>query len=145
DVIVLDGVAPQKVGPGNFLYMDAGGPTCPAEPERRTGEATVADWSRSHPVMRYVNLQGLTLRQPWKAKVRPWGQELAADADGAVIVVGERQDAPVGDQRLTFKSLYVGFSLLESDFWQRVGFPIFIGNAIDWLAARPGQGEGQQL
>lgn len=145
DVIVLDGVAPQRVGPGNFLYIDAGGPTCPAEPERRTGETTVADWSRSHPVLRYVNLQGLTLKQPWKAKVRPWGQELAAAADGAVIAAGERQDAAVEDQRLTFKSLYVGFSLLESDFWQRVGFPIFVGNAIDWLAARPGQSEGQQL
>src|SRR5207302_144167 len=83
--------------------------------------------------------------QPWKAKVRPWGQELAADADGAVIVAGERQDAAVDEQRLTFKSLYVGFSLLDSDFWERVGFPIFVGNAIDWLGARPGQSEGQQL
>jgi Ca-activated chloride channel family protein len=145
DVVVFDSVSPQRVGPANYFYINAGGPTCPADLERRIGESSVTDWSRTHPVLRYVSLNQLDIRQAWKAAIKPWGQELAAHAEGPLIIAGERQEMPVADQRLTFRSLYIGFSLLDSDFWERVGFPIFINNAIQWLAARPGQGESQRL
>ncbi len=145
DVVVFDAHSPAEVGPGNFLYLDAGGPTCPAEPQRRVEGTSVTDWNRAHPVLRYVNLHGLELADAWKARTLPWGQELASDAEGAVLVAGEREEMAVGDRRLTFKSLYAGFSLLRSGFWQRVGFPIFIRNAVQWLAARPGREESQRL
>jgi hypothetical protein len=145
DVVVFDSFNPATVGPGNYLYFNAAGPTSPVELEQRVQETTVTDWNRSHPVMRYVNLQQLDLRTAWKARVRPWGQELATHSEGPLIAVGERQEMTVGDQRLTFRSLCVGFPLLESDFWQRVSFPIFVSNALQWLATRPAEAEGQRL
>src|SRR5439155_18652559 len=112
---------PRAAGPGNYLSFAAGGPTIPAEPVARVGPVSVTDWSRNHPVLRYVNLQQLDIRQSWRAQVRPWGQELAAGSEGPLIVAGERQDYaiardsghPGAEGARTFRSLYVGFSGLQ--------------------------------
>src|SRR5262249_59799803 len=77
--------------------------------------------------------------------IQPWAQELAAHGEGVAIAAGERQDALVDGERRTFRSLWVGFSILESDFWQRVAFPIFVDNAIRWLAERPPERDGLRV
>jgi hypothetical protein len=136
DLVVFDGFTPRDVGPGNFLYLDAGGPTCPVDPAGPGGAITLIDWSRPHPITRYVNLRGVRVRKTQGARLRPWGQELVAGNEGPLLAIGEHKRV-VDGQPLPFRSLYVGFSLSNTDFWRRVGFPVFITNALDWLAARP--------
>src|SRR5262249_15698395 len=41
DVVIFDGFTPAAVGPGNFLYFNAGGPSCPVELERKVEDVTV--------------------------------------------------------------------------------------------------------
>jgi Ca-activated chloride channel family protein len=136
DVVVFENEPPDKVGPGNHLYINCGGDTAPVEIEKKITNATILDWDRTHPVMRFVKLAQLQLAEALQASKKPWGVVLAEHESGPVIVIGERRGV---------KSAYVGFPLLRSEFPLRVSFPIFFNNLVQWLAARPGKTEGVQL
>jgi VWA domain-containing protein/aerotolerance regulator-like protein len=136
DVVVFENEPPRTVGPGAHLYVNCGGPTAPVEIKGKITQATILDWERVHPVMRYVKLNQLHLAEALTAEKRPWGVTLAEHEEGTVIAVGEKGGV---------KSGYVGFPLLKSDFALRVAFPIFFNNMVQWLAARPGKTEGVQL
>lgn len=136
DVVVFENQGPKAVGPGAHLYINCGGPSAPVEIQGKVKNATILDWERVHPVMRYVKLSQLQMAEALSAKKRPWGVALAEHADGPVIAVGEKGGV---------KSAYVGFPLLQSDFPLRVAFPIFFNNMVQWLAAQPGRTEGLQL
>jgi len=136
DVVVFENLGPRKVGPGAHLYINCGGPTAPVEIQGKVTNATVVDWERAHPVMRYVNLTRLQMQEALKADLRSWGVKLAENESGVVIAVGEKGGA---------KSGYIGFPLLKSDFPLKVAFPILMNNMVQWLAARPGRTEGLQI
>jgi Ca-activated chloride channel family protein len=136
DVVVFENEGPKQVGPGNFLYINCGGPTAPVEIKGKVTDASILNWERLHPVMRYVSLNQLNLQEALSATKRPWGVILAEHESGPAIVVGEKSGV---------KSAFVGFPLLRSQFPLRVAFPIFFNNLVQWLAARPGKTEGQQL
>jgi Ca-activated chloride channel homolog len=136
DVVVFDGHGPQRVGPGNHLYINCGGATAPVEIRGQVKEASLLDWDRSHPVMRYVRLNQLYMPEALIARTRPWAVTLAEHEEGPVIAIGETGGV---------RSAYLGFPLLQTDFPLRVAFPIFVNNVVQWLGARPGQDEGLQL
>ena len=135
DVVVFENSPPRNPGPGAHLYINCAGPTAPVELRGQTTDASILDWRRQHPVMRYVQLSQIYLPEARTAAPRPWGVTLAEHEQGPVIVVGER------DNR---KSAYVGFPLLKTEFPTRVAFPIFFNNLVQWLALRPIQ-DGSQL
>ena len=146
DVVVFDGFAPAEVGPGNYLYINAGGPTAPVDIAGTVEHASITDWDRTHPMMRFVDLGQVNLFGLARAaKKKPWAQELAGHEEGPVMVAGERRNVLVDGQRMNFKSAYVGFNFKESNLPLKPAFPIFIGNAVQWLAAQPGRTEGIQL
>ncbi len=136
DVVIFENQGPKQPGPGNHLYINCGGPTAPVELKSVTTNATVLDWRRAHPIMRYVKLNQLNLAEARTADLKPWGVGLAEHEGGAVMAVGEKGGV---------KSAYVGFPLLKTEFPLRVAFPIFFNNLVQWLAARPGRTEGLQL
>ncbi|HEU4751478.1 MAG TPA: hypothetical protein VFU47_00120, partial [Armatimonadota bacterium] len=136
DVVVFENTGPKEVGPGAHLYINCGGPSAPVEIKGRITNATVLDWERAHPVMRYVKMSQLQMQEALTASKRPWGVTLAEHEGGPLVVVGEKGGV---------KSAYVGFPLLKSEFPLRVAFPIFFNNLVQWLAARPGRTEGLQL
>lgn len=136
DVVVFEGEPPSKVGPGSHLYIDCGGDSAPVQLKSKITEATILDWRRAHPVMRYVKLNNLNMSEARVAEVKPWGIALAEHEGGVVIAIGEKSGV---------KSAYVGFPLLRTDFPLRVAFPIFFNNVVQWLAAKPGRTEGLQL
>ena len=135
DVVVFENVGPKKVGPGNHLYINCGGPTAPVDIKGRISNATILDWERVHPAMRYVKLSQLNLPEALTATKKPWAVQLAEHEGGVAVAVGEKGGV---------KSAYVGFPLLRTDFPLRVAFPIFFNNLVQWLAARGGA-EGVQL
>jgi hypothetical protein len=136
DVVVFENKAPKEVGPGNHLYVNCGGSTAPVEIEGQISDATILDWDRVHPVMRYVKLSQLHMPKAYKVTKRSWAVGLAEHEAGVVIAVGEK-----GGQ----KSAFVGFPLLSTEFPLRVAFPIFFNNVVQWLATTPGKTEGMQL
>lgn len=136
DVVIFENADPKEVGSGNHLYINCGGPTAPVDVKGQLTNATLLDWERTHPVMRYVKLNQLRLPEALSATKKPWAVQLAEHEGGVAVAVGEKDGV---------KSAYVGFPLLRSDFPLRVAFPIFFNNLVQWLAARPGSGEGLQL
>jgi hypothetical protein len=136
DVVVFENVGPKKVGPGNHLYINCGGPTAPVDIKGKITNATILDWERVHPAMRYVKLSQLNLPEALTAAKKPWAVQLAEHEGGVAVAVGEKGGV---------KSAYVGFPLMRTDFPLRVAFPIFFNNLIQWLAATPGAAEGVQL
>lgn len=136
DVVIFENSGPKKVGSGNHLYINCGGPTAPVDIKGRITDATILDWERTHPAMRYVKLSQLHLPEALAATKKPWAVQLAEHEGGVAVAVGEKGGV---------KSAYVGFPLLKTDFPLRVAFPIFFNNLVQWLAARPGGGEGIQL
>lgn len=92
----------------------------------RVGEVrhpVVNFWDQSHPVMRYLDLSVVLIDKALRVRVGDWGQVVAEAKGTPLIVAGERRHK---------RWLYIGWDLLDSDFPLRVGFPIFIANALRW-------------
>lgn len=88
-----------------------------------TDQPIITAWERDHPILRFVDLSAVLIDKALKVKPAPWAQTIADAKDAPLIVAGER-----GGKRW----LFVGFNLLDSDFPLRVGFPIFVANALRW-------------
>lgn len=137
DLVVFDGVAPPENLPaGRYLFW--GGPARGAQsPAVPTGadadKPELLDWSRAHPLMRFVDLANVHLRRARGIAPAPWAETLAETGDGPLIVAGERGET---------RAVYVGFSVLDSDMPLRIAFPIFLANCRDWLTARTGEASG---
>ena len=93
------------------------------------------DESRTHPVMRFADLEGLHLRKALRTQTQPWGQALAEADSGPLIGVGEHNGLRV---------ISVAFDLSDSDWPLRVSFPIFLTNCVRWLTAAGGLGSSQE-
>jgi Ca-activated chloride channel homolog len=138
DVLVFDRVSPRVSGPGNPLYIAASGPGGPVEVTGRAEHPAILD-VKAHPLTRFVTFASTTsIEQALTARPLSWAQTLVEANSGPLVVAGEKP---------SLKSVYVGFDLdrQNTNFGLKVGFPIFISNCIQWLAARPGRGEGQQI
>lgn len=138
DLTVFDDIAPPKdLPPGRYLFW---GPktlntlapaTSATAPD--ADRPQILDWSRTHPLMRYVDLANVRLLSARAVTPAPWAVTLAETDSGPLIIAGER-----GANR----SIFVGFAALESDMPLRVAFPIFLSNALQWLTARTGDAGG---
>jgi len=132
DVVIFDGTpfTPAKakaiwligVTDGNFV--------------RKVGEVslpTIVAWEREHPILRFVDLSAVLIDKGLKVRLSEWAQSLV-DAKGTPLVaVGERDGK---------RWLFIGFNVLESDFPLRVGFPIFVANALRWSVRGKGEEQG---
>ena len=88
-----------------------------------TDQPIITAWEREHPILRFVDLSAVLVDKALKVKPATWAQTIADAKDTPLIVAGERAGK---------RWLFVGFNLLDSDFPLRVGFPIFVANALRW-------------
>lgn len=88
---------------------------------------TVVDWNRRHPVLEYVDLSTVHITAAAPLKARSGEIALIETTAGPLALAGEH-----GSTRL----VRLGWDLHQSDFPLRAGFPIFIGNCIDWLSGQ---------
>ncbi len=134
-MVVFDGALPQKpLPPGNYLVFGADSAQMPVTSSGSTDSPTFIDETRTHPVMRFVDLEGLRLRTALHTQTQPWGQSLADADSGPLIAAGEHSGLRV---------VSVSFNLSDSDWPLRVSFPIFLTNAVRWLTAGGGLGASQ--
>jgi hypothetical protein len=142
DATLWDDVAPPKTLPPGTRHLFWGDKCLGADavPAVATKTGTpvadrpqILDWSRTHPLMRFVDLANVKLLRARNVAPAPWAQTLAEGENGPLVVVGERGDA---------RAVYVAFNLLESDMPLRVAFPVFLTNCVQWLTARPGDTGG---
>ncbi|HVK03400.1 MAG TPA: VWA domain-containing protein, partial [Armatimonadaceae bacterium] len=137
EVTVFDDAAPPAdLPPGRYLFW-GGKPASKESPVTPAGQEaagpTILDWSRSHPLMRFVDLANVRLQRAQGVAPTAWGQTLAETDAGPLIVAGERGGT---------RAVYVAFTTYESDMALRPAFPIFLTNSLLWLTARPGDAGG---
>lgn len=139
DLIVYDSVSPPTVPAIPAIYFDAVPPLPSVRLERaETPQSTeFLYWRRSHPVMRNVIPDGVLIyqrprlilaesEQPEETESGPVVRttELASDPSPLIALLEHGRT----------RSVVVGFNLDSTNWWQDRSFPIFIQNAVDFLA-----------
>ena len=127
DVVVFDGAAPKTLPEGNYLFVNCSSNQSPAVSSGRAENQSVVDVNRAHPVLKYVDFGANRWVSMAQGKAAGWGQEIATGESGAAVVAG---------QKGKMRALWTGFDLdlAHGAFPLTVSYPIFISNALRWLA-----------
>jgi len=124
DIVVLDDVVPGNWPRANVLAIHA------VRPEWSPGRVgsleapVIVDWKSTHPLLRFVGFDAVQVAQSLEMPTPSWAVSLVESSRSSLVWAGE-----VDGQR----TIWIGFDLLQSTWPLRVGFPIFIANAIEWL------------
>lgn len=120
-VYIFDRVAPPRPLPdGGFLVVGADGPASRA---RAVDGVKIVDWDRDAPVNRWVDYTDVKAGKAWVLK----GEALVTSDRGPVAVWGRRQ----GQAWIQFG---FPFGVESGDFALTPSFPVFLRNAVQWLA-----------
>jgi len=127
DVVIFDGAAPKTLPEGNYFFVNCANNQSPATPGPESANQSLIAPNRSHPILRYVDFGSTRWTRMRRGQPQGWAQELASSETGAAIVAGEK-----GKMR----ALWIGFhlDLAHGAFPLTVGYPIFLSNALRWLA-----------
>ena len=131
DVAVFVGAKPPSYDTGRFLVLqpvDGGGLF-------RVGPAVenpgLVHWEPQHPVTRWTGLGDVHV-----------GEAISTTPPPGAMVLAEAGAVPLLwlYERPRLKLVVLAFDPFASDFPLRAGFPIFLGNAVDWLMSGRGLG-----
>lgn len=86
---------------------------------------SIVGLDRSSELLRFTNLSDLRLKVMRRCKLQPWGKTVVDASEGPLIVTGSQQGQ---------RTVYLAFNIYESDFPLRASFPIFLANAVRYLA-----------
>ncbi|HEX4125380.1 MAG TPA: VWA domain-containing protein [Tepidisphaeraceae bacterium] len=138
DVIIYDRYIPKHVpSTGSFLYfLDPAHPMLPAELKVKIArdenkkpvilhDIGVLDWNRDHPILHDLQLEKLYVAAAVKLDVPPTAQ---------VLLDGLKCPLLVLQQQGNTTNLICPFDLLQSNWPLRVSFPVFLHNAMQFLA-----------
>lgn len=89
----------------------------------------VIDWKKDHPLFRYVDLSDVSISSSQKIDV-PEKAQILVESQGPALIYFLK------DGRM--EGLYITFDLLNSDWPLFPSFPMFFGNAVDFLTGRGG-------
>jgi hypothetical protein len=133
DVVIYDRYQPRYMpATGNFMYFRTTPPVGRIKPVLNgtkpvyMHENTILDWKRDHPMLRDINLGKLYIEDSLKLDLPPIGPERLIEGSKGPLVVLDR----VG--RSTH--LVVGFDVLQSNWPLRMSFPVFMYQALQYLA-----------
>ncbi|HSV13058.1 MAG TPA: VWA domain-containing protein, partial [Tepidisphaeraceae bacterium] len=134
DVIIFDRYYPTWTpDAGNFIYVGCA-PTAANAKVKAVKEnehyvveddVGVLDWQRDHPILRHLNLSKVFAAHALKLTLPPDAQTLIDGTKGPMVVLSR-------DDRTT--NLIVTFDLLDSNWPLKLSFPIFLHNALQFLA-----------
>ncbi|MEZ0264733.1 MAG: VWA domain-containing protein, partial [Phycisphaerae bacterium] len=132
DVIIFDRYQPKWTPPtGNFMYFGAIPPNTKVK-QVKTGlrsevieDNGVLDWKRDHPMLRGIKFDKVFAKYMLKLEL-PMGVERLVDGTKGPLVLLTR------DGRSTH--LIVTFDVMESTWPLRLSFPVFMYNALQYLA-----------
>jgi hypothetical protein len=136
DVIIFDRHSPAKLPPGgNFIYFGGIAPglrvtaDAPADMSQSLSAAiedmTVLDWRRDHPILKNLNLGKVYAATAMKLNV---------PVDVTTLVDGVKGPMVVLHREGRGTHLVVGFDVLQSNWPLRVSFPVFLHQALQFMA-----------
>jgi hypothetical protein len=99
----------------------------PASPE--TAVVTPETWDAAHPLLQNLSLRDLVVDRAVPARPRAKdvraGTALVRTRDGAALMTVHEDGA---------RWIWLAFRVEDSNFALQAGFPVFLGNAVDWMA-----------
>jgi len=127
-VVVLDQVnASFPPGVAGMKFGLASPPGASEKALHEAGDLLVRD--HGHPVMRGVTFHDANLDQVRTLPTQAGDQILAGERGGGAILVAREDEV---------RTLEFGIDLMETDLGARYALPVFMGNAVDWLAGEEG-------
>jgi len=126
DACVFDGYAPLAWNEGGALFLGAMPPVAGFAKEAKPLEwPRVVDWDIAHAVMRYVNFGNVTIAeaQAWKV---PKAAKVLVEGTGGPLAAALENDR--------MRVVGVAFDVFKSDWVYRPSLPLFLRNAVPWLA-----------
>lgn len=137
DAIVFDRVSPAGPPPLPSLHFGppppleiAGAPALTTLDPQGSAATRVISWRRSHPLMRDLALDQLSVAQPLIEGSLPDGLR------HTVLATGQRGPLIVAFEDLRQRRVWVAFEPMMSNWPKLVSFPLFVAEAIDYLAMR---------
>jgi hypothetical protein len=122
DVVVLNRTPPVDLPPGSYILLGTTAPNLPVTADGIVPSPHLLRWSRSHPVMRYVDLRDVTIART--LALQPRGGEVLAEGEVPLIWAYDGAGLRV---------ITLGFNLQDSDLPLHMAFPIVLHNALSWL------------
>jgi hypothetical protein len=133
DVIIFDRYSPTKLPPaGGFIYLGAVPPNLALKAAKDADgkvitmdDVTVLDWKHDHPILRDLILTKLWARK--QTKLLPTlDSEVLIDGSGGPLLVLHHEGRGT--------HLVLAFDPLDSNWPVRPSFPVFLQNALEYLA-----------
>jgi hypothetical protein len=138
DVIMFDRYTPKALPPaGSFIYfLDGERAALPADVKVKVAkdpagqvqvlkDIGILDWKRDHPILHELALSKLYIAEAAKLDVPDDAQVLLDGLKGPLIVL---------DQEKKGTHLIIAFDVLQSNWPLKVSFPMFLQNAMQYLA-----------
>lgn len=126
DVTVFDRCAPEARPTRPYLLVDPPRTSWLPRAEGEEMRSRVGEWDREHALLEAVALEDLVVGRATRYDGSDV-QVVAGEADAPLVLCGQ---SPV-------RWVLLSFSLQESNFVFQAGFPIFLSNALYWLASEP--------
>lgn len=122
DVVVFDGVPESIVRARATLCLGSAGAGSPVKISGTKDKPSFLS-SDQLPLLEGVDFESVYIDSMQLVKPGPTGQVVAEMKQGPLVVVSSAQK----------RQIYLAFRPLDSDFPLTVAFPIFVGNALDFL------------
>jgi hypothetical protein len=128
DVWVFDGYVPdQAPGAPALVFRPRPAEWLPTS-EGELGATGVSTWARGHPVTDGLSLRDVLADRALRLRVGAGVQVLATDVGGRPLILASAFGP---------RWVEVAFALPDSNFPLQTGFPVFLSNAMDWMAREP--------
>jgi hypothetical protein len=121
---VVSGPIAQPLPPGRYLLVDPSGPGSPVPSPGTVLAPHFTFWRDEHPVLRRVVLSDVVVSEARRLELPPAATALAGNDRTPLVFALE-------DGRM--RAVGIGFDPASSNLPLRVGFPVLIYNALDWL------------
>lgn len=132
DVIIFDRYTPKQLpDSGNFMYFGCVAPGLKVKPALDNGqqvlltEVGVLDWMRDHPILRHLSLSKLYTAEAIKLELPLEAEVLIEGLKGPMVIL-HREGRSL--------HLLVAFDVMQSNWPLRVSFPVFLHNALQFMA-----------
>ena len=126
DVVIFDKHTTERLPSGNYIFLGA----VPAEEGISTSGATedfsLQWWDETHPILRSVTLDYIYAAKGLEIQVPPQAEKIIEGPRGPVLFRYSAEGRHY---------LVLGFAVEESDWWQKVGFPKFVQNAVLFMGS----------
>jgi len=143
DLVVFDRVEPRAgaLPPVASVTLGAGlavaGVSLKAAPAGAATAERVVSWSRDHPLMRDVALDGLVLQRPATLSLPPQAVRLAEGVRGPMIGLVEGTDG--------ISRVVCAIGAEQGGWGSDLSFVVFMGNVVDYLTLRGQTKAGRQI